>query len=129
MQAANAGYSNTYSTYNGTTYGSYAGQPFSANTYGNGYATTYDSSKAYAAQSLANIENQNNTNQMLQTNSIREAQLQGVLKTTTIDPGGTHYGEVQLDLPKMSAPKAGLRLDVVAGTETHSFLIEIEQTK
>ena len=57
MQAANAGYNNSYGSYNTNTYGQVGSTPFYGNSYTSGSVTTYNAGQAYVAQSLANQQN------------------------------------------------------------------------
>lgn len=128
MQAANAGHSTSYGSYSGSTYGSYGSTPYSANTFGSGYVTTYDPAKAQAAQAIANQENQAMFQNMQQANAQNEARLQSILKTTTILPGSSHSGQTQFEVPTARATLAEpIEIHVVMGRDHHIFKLGIEQ--
>jgi hypothetical protein len=110
MQASNAGYSNTYGTYNGTNgYGSY-----SSSTYN--YAEAQTAQRQAEADSdarFARIEAEGQTN-------IRELS-STILKKETIFPDSWYGGIVKIKLPTVTESLGKLTITIVVGNETHVF--------
>jgi hypothetical protein len=126
MQAANAGYSNSYGTYNSTT---------RANVYGsNGYATgnayttgtysgsTYNAGAAYAAQADANARNQQIFAQAAANSEYARRELADrALKMNTLSPGQDVIGDVRLALPKRTKTPGEFTVTVDVNGEAMSF--------
>lgn len=125
MQAASAGYSTSYGSYTGSTYGTYGGSPYSGTTYGSGYVTTYDPAKAQAAQALANQQNMANLQGMQMTNTLNEQRLREILKTTTVFPGASHSGEVVFEVPKETGESEYISVRVSMGNDEHAFHVKL----
>lgn len=111
MNAANAGYSNTYGSYSGrttaTAYGSGGYASATGNSYGNFSARTYDSTAAYLAQQSANAQNQALLERQQANAEFSKRSLEArALKANTLSPGEMVLGDVRLALPKRnkSAP-------------------------
>jgi hypothetical protein len=109
INAANAGYSNSYGTVSGYgPNGSYAG------TYN---ATTYNSAAASAAQAQANIANQQLlSNANAQAGSVLSHSQSGAMQRETIMPGKSYFTPITID--KIGRAKA-LVFDVAAGGDTY----------
>ncbi len=119
MNAANAGYSNTYGTYSGSTYSNYG---TSYNTYGTYSATTYDYGAAQAARDAANAR----TNaEMARIGAEGKAALEElsstILKVHTVFPGEWHGGVIQVDSPSGTAVENMIDLHIDFGEDEHSF--------
>lgn len=101
MNAANAGYSNTYGTYS---------------------ATTYDYGAAQAAQNAADAK----TNaEMARTRVEGKAALEElsstILKMHTVFPGEWHGGTVQVDAPGGTSLESKVDIFIKFGEDNHSF--------
>lgn len=123
INAANAG--NTYGT---------------VNTYGSGYSsqstfTAYNPGQTYAAQSLANAQNQQTFDRLGATSAAAMEALKANLRTTTIDPGRSFGGQVMYELPKdLRSAKGDVPLLIrvkVAGDEHvfHGVLVNSKKKK
>ena len=98
MSAASSGWSNSTVNYTGNSYGTY-GSSYSS---GTALVSTYNPAQAQAAQSLANIENQQTFDRMNFANQSEREALRANLQTTTVDPGGTAGGLVTFELPAVA---------------------------
>lgn len=91
--AGSAGYAKT----NGTFQGAAGGSRFS----GSYSATTYDSTAAYQAQTLAQMRSQQRAENQAANARFAERELKDrAFKTNTLSPGELVIGDVQLSLPK-----------------------------
>lgn len=129
MQAANTGYSTSYGSYTGSTYGTYGGTPYSGTTYGSGYVTTYDPAKAQAAHALANQQNISNLQDRQMTNTLNERRLQEILKTTTVFPGASHSGEVVFEVPKGTGESKYVSVRISMGNDEHAFHVRLSPSQ
>jgi hypothetical protein len=121
LSAANAGYSHTQGTYTG-----YARGPYSNVSVGGTYtATTYDPSKAYAAQAINNAQTAANFAAIEAEGQQQLSALQNtILKDNTVLPGEWIGGLVVLDEPSKGADGiARYQVNVRFGDELHSFNI------
>lgn len=133
MNAANAGYSNTYGNYSGTAtasaYGSGGYATARASSYGNFSANTYDSTAAYLAQQSANAQNQALFERQQANAEFSKRDLEArALKANTISPGEMVLGDVRLALPKRNkaAPAEFVATVNVAG-ESVAFVFREQQ--
>ncbi|MXP27918.1 hypothetical protein GRI58_03660 [Porphyrobacter algicida] len=116
LAASNAGYTNgTVSAYGsgGWATGTYSG---------------YNGGQAYAAQSIANAQNQANFQRLAETNAAAMQALRVNLRTTTIDPGNSFGGQVMYELPKdvrSSKEPVTILIHVKIGDEMHDFLAHL----
>ena len=118
MSAANSGWSNSTVNYTGHSYGSY-GSSYSS---GTALVTTYNPAQAQAAQSLANIQNQQTFDRMNFANQSEREALRASLQTTTVDPGGMAGGLVTFELPAAARSTKGpvlVSFLIHAGQEQH----------
>jgi len=102
MSAANSGYYSGYGTYSGSTFGTFGSTPYSGTTSGTVMVSGYNAGAAQAAQSAANIENQQMFAQMTDNNASRMGALKAYMRTTTVDPQQMFGGTVQFELPKQA---------------------------
>ncbi len=121
INAANAGYTNTYGSYSGRVSGPYS----SATMAGTYSATTYDPGRAYAAQAINNAQTAENFAAIQAQGQQRLGELQStILKDNTVLPGEWIGGLVVLDAPPEAADGvASYRIDVQFGGEVHSFSV------
>lgn len=112
LNAANAGYS--HGTVNA----------FGSGGWGTANYSAYNAGQAYAAQSLANTQNQIATARFQENSAASMEALKANLRTTTVDPGETFGGQLMLEMPK-AARKSKEPVDVLIhmalGGETHTF--------
>ncbi len=108
IAASNAG------NYNGTVYSGGRVASFSG----------YNAGSAYAAQSLANLENQSRFDQLARNNAASDEQLRSYLRTTTIDPGTSFGGTIVIEMPKTARKTKyplPFEIKVSFGDDTHFF--------
>lgn len=118
MSAASSGYSNSTVSYSGNTSGTYG----SSYTSGTALVSTYNPAQAQAAQSLANLENQQTFDRMSSVNSSEREALKANLQTTTVDPGSMVGGVVTFELPPAAREAKGpvvVNFLIRAGAEEH----------
>lgn len=118
MSTATSGWSNSNVSYSGNTYGSYG----STYTSGTALVSTYNPAQAQAAQSLANLENQQTFDRMSAVNSSEREALKANLQTTTVDPGTMAGGVVTFELPSAARDAKGtivVNFLIHAGAEEH----------
>ena len=129
MNAANAGYSNTYGNYSGSTYSNYG---TSYNTYGTYSATTYDYGAAQAAQNAANSKMNAEMSRIGAEGKAALNELSAtILKTQTVFPGEWYGGVVQVDAPSGTPAESKVDLLVTFGDDEHTFCfnrIKIKKT-
>jgi hypothetical protein len=127
MNAANAGYTRTSGIYSGQTYGTYTGSlngTYSASTTGVYSAATYDSSRAYAAQQMANAQTAADFARIQANGQQALDELQNsILKDNTLLPGEWVGGVVVLDAPVETNGTASYSVDVRIKDEIHTFAI------
>jgi hypothetical protein len=119
MNAANAGYSNTYGSVSlSDNYGNRA--------YGTYSATTYDSYRAYSAQQLATAQTSVDFQNLRATGEANLARLQGsIIKSNTILPGEMYGGQVVLEPVKHKRNETITYVIAVnLPGETHTFTIQ-----
>ena len=113
IAASNAGYG--YGTVNA--YGSNG--PWATGTF-----STYNAGQAYAAQSLANLQNQAIFNRLGVTSAAAMDALKVNMRTTTVDPGNSFGGQIVYELPKqlqkLKVPLSVL-VHVKIGDDVHTF--------
>lgn len=134
IRAANAGYSNSYGTFNTNTYGQVGSTPFYGNSFTRGSVTTYNAGQAYAAQSLANRQNAQIFANLANQKAAGLQEIKDVIATTTIAPGGAYGGLLQFDIPgkiRTLAKKTPVRikLSFQAAGETHQIQMELVRSK
>jgi len=119
MNAANAGYSNTYGTYSGSAYSSYGTSAYGYGTYS---GTTYNYAAAQAAQNAAQA---NSEARFARLQAEGEANLSSlsarILKKETIFPKAWHGGIVKVELPDVSDQPQEIEFAVNVGGEIHEF--------
>lgn len=119
MNAANAGYSNTYGTYSGSAYSSYG---TSAYGYGSYSSTTYNYGAAQAAQNSAQANSEARFARLQAEGEENLSNLSArILKKETIFPGAWHGGIVKIELPNVSEVPQQIELVVNVGGEKHEF--------
>ena len=124
MNAANAGYSNTYGSYSGNTYSSYGN---SYNHYGSYSSTTYNYAAAQQAQNAANARTQQNMRNIAEDARRNNKRLANtILRKHTMTPGEWHGGEIQFKIPRLST-FGSLSFKVNVGSELHEFTFKIEK--
>lgn len=123
--ASMAGYSNTYGSNSGNIYSNYGD---SYNYSGYSYTSTYDSGKAYAAQSIANAENQKLANEVSQ-NYKNKLQLlkNNILKNHTLFPNSWHGGVIQVENPLEFTNGDSIIFDLSTGKESHRLNFTISK--
>jgi hypothetical protein len=124
MSAANSGYYSGYGTYSGSTFGTFGSTPYSGTTSGTVIVSGYNAGAAQAAQSAANIENQQMFAQMTENNASRMGALKAYMRTTTVDPQQMFGGTVQFELPKQvrsSKQDVPVTFIVTINGEQHRF--------
>jgi hypothetical protein len=124
MSAANSGYYSGFGTYNSTTFGTFGSTPYSGTTTGSVMVSGYNAGAAQAAQSAANIENQQMFAQMAESNASRMGALKAYMRTTTVDPQQMFGGTVQFELPKQarsSKDDVPVTFGVTINGEQHRF--------
>jgi hypothetical protein len=103
------------------------------NAYGNGgWATgtysSYNGGQAYAAQSIANAQNQQMAARFQENKAAAFEALQANLRTTTVDPGEVFGGQITIELPpavrKSKAP-VDLLIRMRMGEEVHTFNAQV----
>ena len=130
MSAANAGYSRGTASYSGNTWGSVGTTSYSSLNTGTVSYSGYNAGQAYAAQSLANHQNQANFERMAALNSDRMEALKQNLRTTTVDPGQVFGGSVMFELPKAarsSKESVPVTFSVRTGGESHTFNVILQR--
>lgn len=127
MNAANAGYSNSYGTYSGSAYSNYGTSAYGYGTYS---STTYNYATAQAAQNAAQA---NSETRFARLQAEGEATLSNlsarILKKETIFPGAWHGGIVKLEFPNVSEVPQEIELVVNVGEETHEFRFTQEKVE
>ena len=124
LNAANAGYSNTYGSYSGNTYSSYGNSYQHTGRYS---ATTYNHAAAQAAQSAAQAKSDANFRRIAEDSRRNHAALaRSSLRRHTIMPGQWHGGEIQFDLPNLT-DSGRLNFVIRANKENHRFSFNINK--
>jgi hypothetical protein len=127
INAANAGYSNTYGTYSGSVYSNYGS---SANVYGTYSSTTYNYAAAQAAQNAANARSEARFDQIAAEGRANlEALSSRILKKQTIFPGNWYGGIVEIQMPKVGGSPNSFVVNVNVGNELHSFIFTQKETR
>jgi hypothetical protein len=124
MSAANSGYYSGTATYSSNTFGTFGSTPYSGTTFGTATISGYNAGTAQAAQSAANIENQQMFAQMAENNASRMGALKAYMRTTTVDPQQMFGGTVQFELPKQarsSKEDVPITFVVTINGEQHRF--------
>jgi len=124
MQASQAGYNYGTATYTGQTYGTVGATPYTANTFGTGTYSGYNAGAAFAAQSIADQQNRRDMQDMMLNQAAARAELDQLMKTTTIDPGQVFGGIVQYMMPvevQRSKVPVPVSIEITAGSEIHVF--------
>ncbi|GEM_PF-3637369 len=124
ISASNAGYQNSYGTYNATTnahvYGngrSVYGTAYTSGTYS---GTSYNAAAAQQAQMQANQQNQTNFDRQRAEAAFAQQDLQSrALKANSLSPGEFIIGDVQISLPKRNK-KSPAQLQVIADIDGRS---------
>ena len=120
MNAANAGYSNTYGTYSGSAYSNYGTSAYGYGTYS---SSTYDYGAVQAAQSTAQAQSDA---RMARLRSEGEANLRQlaatILKKQTVFPGSWHGGLAEIQLPEITEDYQTIDVVVDVGGEEHTFI-------
>ena len=126
MSAANAGYSNTYGSYSGTSYTGYG----SVNTYGNFNATTYDYGAAQAASRAAQARTDANFSRLRAQGSANLGYLSGnILKKQTVLSGGSHSGLVRVQMPAFTETGELIFRVKMADGEYHTLVFDVSKPK
>lgn len=118
MSAANSGHYSGTATYSGSTFGTFGSTPYNSTTFGTATISGYNYGQAQAAQSVANLQNQQNFARMAEQNTANMQALKAYLRTTTVDPQQMFGGSVMFELPK-SVPK-------MSGDVPISFVVTID---
>lgn len=119
VNAANAGYSNTYGTYSGSAYSNTGRTAYGQGTYS---ATTYNPALAAMAQSAAQTESNLRIAQIAEQGRGNLATLaSAILKKETIFPGGWHGGLVRVQMPPAQDEPTEFLFTVKVGGEPHIF--------
>lgn len=127
MNAANAGYSNTYGTYSGSAYSNYG---TSAYGYGSYSSTTYDYGAAQAARNAANARSEARLNQIAAEGRANLQSLSSIiLKKQTIFPNDWHGGIVKIQMPQVGDSPNSFIVDVNVNDELHSFVFTQEKAQ
>lgn len=127
MNAANAGYSNTYGTYSGSAYSS---SGTSAYGYGSYSSTTYNYAAAQAARNVAQANSEARFAQLEAEGRENLRNLSStILKKETIFPGAWHGGFVKVQLPELIEKSQELKLMVNMGGESHEFMFTQEKVE
>jgi hypothetical protein len=100
MSAANSGYYSGTATYSGNTFGTFGSTPYNSTTFGTATISGYDYGASQAAQSSANLQNQEMFARMTEQNASKMEALKGYMRTTTVDPQQMFGGTGMFDLPK-----------------------------
>jgi hypothetical protein len=118
MNAANAGYSNTYGNFG-------AVDSYGYRTSGTYSARTYDSYRAFSAQQLANAQTSADFASLRAAGEQNMARLQGtIIKGSTIFPGEMYGGQIVLQPVKRVKGQSSLyKIKLTLLTETHEFTI------
>lgn len=121
MSAANAGYSNSYGSYSGSSYSPYS----TVNTYGTYSSSTYDYGAANAAQMSAVARSDARMDRLQAQGSANLGVLaSNNLKKQTVPRGRTHGGLVRMKMPAF-AEAGELRFTVNAGGERHLLVFDV----
>lgn len=127
MNAANAGYSNTYGTYSGSAYSNYGASAYG---YGSYSSTTYDYGAAQAAQNAANARSEARFSRLAEEGRANLQSLSSkILKKQTIFPNDWHGGIVKIQMPQVSETPNSFMVDVTVDNELHSFVFTQEKTE
>lgn len=132
MQASQAGYSYGSATYSGNTYGSFGSTPYTANSYGTATYSGYNAGAAFAAQSVANEQNQRDLQAMQLGQAARREDLAQIMKMTTVDTGQAFGGIVQYMIPstvRSSKAPVPITIEVLTGDEVHTFQATLAKYK
>lgn len=132
MQASQAGYSYGSATYTGNTYGSFGSTPYTANSYGTATYSGYNAGAAFAAQSVANEQNQRDLQAMQLGQAARREDLAQIMKMTTVDHGQAFGGIVQYMIPstvRSSKVPVPITIEVRTGDEVHTFQATLAKHK
>lgn len=138
ISAANAGYSNTYGTYdsqtNANAYGSGGYAYGSATTTGSFSSSTYSPGAALAAQNAADARNHQLMADMEAADQRDRSSLDArALRLDTIRPDGVITGQIMIDLPRKArrrAPPVSLQLSFTVGDDHYKFsLVEFSKKK
>jgi hypothetical protein len=124
MNAANFGYYSGMGTYSGSTYGTFGSTPYNSTTTGTVMVSGYDSGRAQAAQSAANVQNQATFARMNEQNVTNMKALKAFMRTTTVDPQQMFGGTVMFELPKAardSKVDVPVNFVVMINGEQHQF--------
>lgn len=126
MNAANAGYSNTYGTYSGSTYSNYGASAYGHGTYS---STTYDYCATQAAQNAANDRSEARFSQLAAEGRANlQALSSRIMKKQTIFPGEWHGGIVKIHMPQIGDTPNSFVVEVDVASELHSFIFTQEKT-
>jgi hypothetical protein len=119
MNAANAGYSNSYGSYSGSAYNNYGASAYGSGSYS---STTYNSAAAYAARSDAESKSNARMRNLQQEGRANLNHLAStILKKQTISPNRWHGGTVKMDLPEITDTDQRVVVVVNMGGEAHRF--------
>ena len=132
MQASQAGYNYGSASFSGNTYGTYGTTPYTANTYGTATYSGYNAGAAFAAQSVANEQNQRDFQALALNQAAKREDLAQVMKTTTVDPGQAFGGIVQYMVPaavRSSKTAVPVTIEVRTGDEVHKFQATLAKYK
>lgn len=124
MQASQAGNSYGTATYSGNSYGTFGSTPYSANSFGTATYSGYNAGAAYAAQAIANEQNQRDMQAMQLSQAAKREDLVQVMKTTTVDLGQAFGGIVQYMIPstvRSSKTAVPITIEVRTGDDVHTF--------
>jgi hypothetical protein len=116
--AANAGYSNTYGTYSGSTYSNYG---TSTQTFGTYAGTTYNYAAAQAAQNAAQARANANIGQLNEQARTNLNALASMLKKETIFPGELRGGIVRVQMPNVTDSPTDFSVNISIDGEMHAF--------
>ncbi|MBH0113205.1 hypothetical protein I5E68_09630 [Novosphingobium sp. YJ-S2-02] len=132
MQANQAGYNYGSATYSGNSYGTFGTMPYTANSYGTATYSGYNAGTAFAAQSVANEQNQRDLQAMRLSQAAKREDLAQVMKMTTIDPEQVFGGIVQYKIPsevRASKTPVPITIEVRTGDEVHTFQATLAKYK
>ena len=119
MNAANAGYQNTYGTYSGSAYSNYGTSAYGHGSYS---STTYNYGAAQAAQNAAQANSEARFSRLEAEGRENLRNLSStILKKETIFPGAWHGGIVKVQLPEVTEQAQQIDLVINVAGEIHDF--------
>lgn len=119
MNAANAGYSNTFGTYSGSTHSNYGTKTYSSGSYS---STTYNYAAAQAARNAAQANSEARLARLEAEGRENLKNLSStILKKETIFPAAWHGGLIKVALPEVAEQPQDIKFVVNVVGEQHEF--------